>query len=74
MENLVMKEKCVLVIYGEIFVIVLIAKRNKFLKKIILEERKNLLSRFSKKDMKQEIQKLNSLENPQENLIIISLS
>ena len=74
MENLVMKGKRLLVIYGEIFVIVLIAKRKKFLKKIILEERKNLLSRFSKKDMKQEIQKLNSLENPQENLIIISLS
>ena len=63
--------KRLLVIYGEIFVIVLIVKRKKFLKKIILEERKNLLSKFSKKDMKQETQKLTSLENPLESLIIM---
>ena len=52
MENLVMKEKHLLVIYGRMFVIVLIVKRKKFLKKTILEERKNLPSKSSKKDMK----------------------
>jgi len=60
-----------LVTYGGIFVIVLIAKRKRLLKKIIPEERKDLLSKFSKIDMKQEIQKLTSLENPLENLTIM---
>ena len=58
MENLVMKENCLLVTYGGIFMIVLIARRKRLLKKIIPEERKNLPSIYSKKDMKQEIQKL----------------
>ena len=53
------------------FVIVLIAENEKFLKKIIQEERKNLPSKYSRKDMKREIQKLTSLENPLENLIIM---
>ncbi|KAL0010874.1 hypothetical protein SO802_005982 [Lithocarpus litseifolius] len=70
-ESLAMKANHLLVTYGGIFVIVLIAKRKKFLKKIIQEERKNLPSKYSKKDMKQEIQKLTSLENPLENLIIM---
>ena len=52
MENLVMKENRLLVTYGGIFVIVLIAKRKRLLKKIIPEERKDLLNRFSKIDMK----------------------
>ena len=71
MENLVMKENCLLVTYGGIFVIVLITKKKKLLKKIIPEERKILPSKNSKKDMKQEIQKLTSLENPLESLIIM---
>ena len=70
MESPVTKENHLLVTYGGIFVIVLIAKKKEFLKKIILEERKNLPSKYSKKDMKQEIQKLTSLENPLESLII----
>ena len=71
MENLFMKENRLLVIYGGIFVIMLIAKRKRLLKKIIPEERKNPLSRLLKKDMKQEIQKLTSLENPLESLTIM---
>ena len=71
MENLVMKENHLLVTYGGIFVIVLITKKKKLLKKIIPEERKILPSKNSKKDMKQEIQKLTSLENPLESLIIM---
>ena len=71
MESPVTKENHLLVTYGGIFVIVLIAKKKEFLKKIILEEGKNLLSKYSKKDMKQEIQKLTSLENPLESLIIM---
>ena len=55
MENLVMKENRLLVTYGGIFVIVLIAKRKRLLKKVIPEERKDFLNRFSKIDMKQEI-------------------
>ena len=70
-ESLAMKKNHLLVTYGGIFVIVLIAKTKKFLKKIIQEERKNLLSRYSKRDIKQEIQKLTSLENLLENLIIM---
>ena len=58
MENLVMKENRLLVTYGRIFMIVLIARRKRLLKKIIPEERKNRPSIYSKKDMKQEIQKL----------------
>ena len=71
MESLVMKAHHLLVTYGGIFVIVLIAENEKFLKKIIQEERKNLPSKYSRKDMKREIQKLTSLENPLENLIIM---
>ena len=66
-----MKAHHLLVTYGGIFVIVLIAENEKFLKKIIQEERKNLPSKYSRKDMKREIQKLTSLENPLENLIIM---
>jgi len=66
MESPFTKENHLPVTYGGIFVIVLIAKKKEFLKKIILEEGKNLLSKYSKKDMKQEIQKLTSLENPWE--------
>ena len=58
-------------LFRSMLVIVLIVKRKKFLNKT-LEERKNLLSRFSKKDMKQEIQKLTSLENLLEGLTIMS--
>ena len=67
-ESPVIKENQLLVTYGGIFVIVLIAKKNELLKKIIPEERKNLPNRYSKKDMKLEIQKLTYLENPLENL------
>ena len=56
MESLVIKGNH-LVTYGGTFVIVLTAKK-KVLKKIIPRERKNPLSKSSKKDMKQEIQKL----------------
>ena len=58
MESLVMKGNHPLVTYGRMFVIVLIAKKKKALKKIIPRERKNPPSKSSKKDMKQEIQKL----------------
>ena len=58
MESLVMKENRLLVIYGGTFVIVLTARKKKVLKKIDPRERKNLHSKISKKDMKQEIQKL----------------
>ena len=71
MESLVMKGNHPLVTYGETFVIVLIARRKKFLKRIILGERKDLPSKSSKKDMKQEIQKLTFWENPLESLIIM---
>ena len=71
MECPAMKENHLLVTYGRIFVIMLIAKKKKLLKKIIQEGRKNLLSKYSKRDMKQETQKLTSLENPLENLIIM---
>ena len=54
-ESPVTKENHLLVTYGGIFVIVLIAKKNELLKKIIPEERKNLPNRYSKKDMKLEI-------------------
>ena len=58
--------------YGGIFVIVLTVKKKKVLKNIIQEEgRKNPPNRSSKKDMKQAIQKLISLENYLENLIIM---
>ena len=57
MESLVMKENHLLVTYGGTFVIVLTA-RKKALKKIGPRERKNPYSKSSKKDMKQEIQKL----------------
>ena len=55
MESLVMKVNHLLVIYDGIFVIVLFAKKKKFLKKIIREERKNLPNKSSKRDMRQEI-------------------
>ena len=72
MENLAMKANHPLAIYGGIFVIVLNAKKKKLLRKIIQEDgRKNPLNKSSKKDMKQEIQKLISLENPLERLIIM---
>ena len=58
MESLIMKGNHLLVIYGGMFVIVLAARKKKALKKIIPRERKNLPSKSSKKDMKQEIQKL----------------
>ena len=58
MESLAMKGNHPLDTYGGIFVIVLIVKKKKFLKKIIPGERKNLLSKSLKKDMMQEIQKL----------------
>ena len=67
-ESPVMKENHLLVTYGGIFVIVVIAKKKELLKKITPEERKNLPSKYSKKDMKQEIQKMTSLENLLENL------
>ena len=63
-----MKENHLLVTYGGIFVIVVIAKKKELLKKITPEERKNLPSKYSKKDMKQKIQKMTSLENLLENL------
>ena len=68
MESPVMKENHLLVTYGGIFVIVVIAKKKELLKKITPEERKNLPSKYSKKDMKQKIQKMTSLENLLENL------
>ena len=71
MESLVMKGNHPLVTYGETFVIVLIARRKMFLKRIIPGERKDLPSKSSKKDMKQEIQKLTFWENPLESLIIM---
>ena len=72
MESLAMKANHPLATYGGIFVIVLIVKNKKVLKKIIQEEgRKNPPNRSSKKDMKQAIQKLISLENYLENLIIM---
>ena len=71
MESFVMKVNHLLVTYGGIFVIVLIVENEKFLKKIIQEEWKNIPSKYSRKNMKQEIQKLTSLENPLENLIIM---
>ena len=58
MESLVMKGNHPLVTYGGMFVIVLTARKKKALKKIIPRERKNPPSKSSKKDMKQEIQKL----------------
>ena len=58
MESLVMKGNHPLVTYGGMFVIVLTARKNKALKKIIPRERKNPLNKSSKKDMKREIQKL----------------
>ena len=57
MENLVMKENHLQVTYGGTSVIVLTA-RKKALKKNDPRERKNPHSKSSKKDMKQEIQKL----------------
>ena len=67
-----MKANHPLATYGGIFEIVLIVKNKKVLKKIIQEEgRKNPPNRSSKKDMKQAIQKLISLENYLENLIIM---
>ncbi|KAK9999544.1 hypothetical protein SO802_019147 [Lithocarpus litseifolius] len=71
MESLAMKASHLLVTYSGMFAIVLIAKKKKLLKKTTQKERKNLLSRCSKKDMKQEIPKLTSLEHPLENLIIM---
>jgi len=68
MKSPITKENHLLVIYGGMFVIVLIAKKKELLKKITLEGKKNLPNTYSKKDMKQEIQKLTSLENPLENL------
>ena len=70
-ESLGMKGNHPLVTYGGTFVIVLIARRKKFLKRIIPGERKDLPSKSSKKDMKQEIQKLTFWENPLESLIIM---
>ena len=58
MESLVMKGNHPPITYGETFVIVLTARMKKALKKIIPRERKNPPSKSSKKDMKQEIQKL----------------
>ena len=58
MESLVMKGNHPLVTYGGTFVIVLTTRKKKALKKIIPRERKNPPSKSSKKDMKQEIQKL----------------
>ena len=53
MESLAMKANYPLATYGGIFVIVLIVKNKKVLKKIIQEEgRKNPSNRSSKKDMK----------------------
>ena len=72
MESLAMKANHPLAIYGGIFVIVLNAKKKKLLMKIIQEDgRKNPLNKSSKKDMKQVIQKLTSLENSLENLTIM---
>ena len=51
MESLIMKANHLLAIYGGIFVIVLIAKRKKFLKKITQEEGENPPSKCLKKDM-----------------------
>ena len=58
MKSLVMKGNHLLVTYGGTFVIVLTTRKKKVLKKIIPRERKNPLSKSSKKDMKQDIQKL----------------
>ena len=58
MESLVMKENHLLVTYGGTFAIVFTARKKKVLKKIGPRERKNPQSKSSKKDMKQEIQKL----------------
>ena len=55
MESLVLKGNHLPVTYGRTFVIVLTARKKKVLKKIIPRERKNPLSKSSKKDMKQEI-------------------
>ena len=52
MESLVIKRNHLLVTYGGTFVIVLTARKKKGLKKIIPRERKNPLSKSSKKDMK----------------------
>ena len=57
MESLVMKENHLWVTYGGTSVIVMTA-RKKALKKIGPRERKKLHNKSSKKDMKQEIQKL----------------
>ena len=72
MESLVMKGNHPLVTYGGIFVIVLTTRKKKVLKRIIPRERKNTPSKSSKKDMKQEIQKLIFWESPLESLIIMS--
>ena len=65
-----MKENHLLATSSGMFVIVLIAKKKRHLKQILRKERKNLSSKNLKKDMKQEIQKLTSLENHLENLNI----
>ena len=53
MESPVMKENHLLVTYGGMFMIVLIAKKKELLKKITLEgKKKNLPNTYSKKDMK----------------------
>ena len=72
MESLVMKANHPLATYGGIFVIVLNAEKKKLLRKTIQEDRrKNPLNKSLKKDTKQVIQKLTSLENPLENLTIM---
>ena len=72
MESLVMKANHPLTTYGGIFVIVLNVEKKKLLRKTIQEEgSKNSLNKSSKKDVKQAIQKLISLENPLENLTIM---
>ena len=72
MESLAMKVNHPLATYGGIFVIVLNVEKKKPLRKIIQKEgRKNPLNKSSKKDMKQVIQKLISLENSLENLTIM---
>ena len=58
MKGLAMKENHLRVTYGGTFVIVLTARKKKVLKKIGPRERKNPHNKSSKKDMKQEIQKL----------------
>ena len=65
-----MKENHLLATSSGMFLTVLIAKGKRYLKQILHEERKNLPSKNLKKGMRQEIQKLTSLGNHLENLII----